>query len=114
MPSPLIIGNLVSPYRVIGPSMVHMHVWNRFAKVRQRAASLVIAANFVVGICPMSNWAWRDGFRRMSLQMLPIVRYIGYAILLRKCISRVLSEEIMRGTTVAPGLRDLREAYGRN
>ena len=71
----------------------------------------MIATNFVVGIYSMGIWACCDGFQQMSLGMLPIVRYIGYAILSQNCVSWVLSEEIIRGTTVAPGSRSSRKDY---
>jgi hypothetical protein len=36
--------------------------------------------------------------------MLPIVRYTGYAVRFPKSVNWVLSEEIMIGIIVAPGL----------
>src|ERR1700761_5652691 len=59
----------------------------------------------------MSICARRDGFRRISLGMFPMVRYTGYALFPRKRVNCVLSDEIMRGITVAPGRCSSRVVY---
>jgi hypothetical protein len=50
----------------------------------------------------MRMYARFEGFRRISLGMLPIVTYTGYALLLWKTVTWVLSDEIITGITVRP------------
>lgn len=48
----------------------------------------------------------------MSFGKLPIVMYTGYAVLLPKSVSCVLSDAMMIGITVAPGRMASRVACG--
>jgi hypothetical protein len=48
-------------------------------------------------------WVCRDGFRRSSFGMFPIVRYTGYAVLVPNTTTQVLSEEMKSGMIVTPG-----------
>ena len=83
-----------------------MHEWNRFASARLREALVFMPVNLVVGIYPIRIWAWRDGLRRISFGMFPIVRYIGYAVFSRNGVNCVLSVETRSGMMVAPGRWD--------
>ena len=58
-----------------------------------------VVGRYARRICPR-----REGLQRISLGKFPSVMYTGYADLLPKTVSWVLSDEMMRGTTVAPGL----------
>ena len=57
-------------------------------------------------------WVRREGFRRMSFGMLPIVMYTGYALFVPKSTTLVLSDERITGMIVIPGNFFLSSFYG--
>ena len=92
-----------TPAEARGARTRDMQVWKRFARVRRRAALFLMCKRRDVGRYASRIWPRREGLQRMSLGRLPIVVYTGYAVLFPNNVSCVLSEEIITGTTVAPG-----------
>jgi hypothetical protein len=60
-------------------------------------------SNLDVGRYARRTYARREGLRRISFGIFPMVMYTGYAALFPNIVSWVLSEERRIGMIVAPG-----------
>src|SRR5882762_1276422 len=102
IPSAQVISTPSHPACTRGLKSVLMHWWNS----RYCALGRVLSEkqfNLATGMYPIRTVAWEEGWRCISFDIFPIVRYTGHACLSPpNCDSAVLSDARITGASTAP------------